>query len=79
MLGRFSPAGREQLQQAVGARGHKAALSAVTGAHDQQRERSDNRRAQDAHAEEPLECASLADEASDLLPWMRKTTKHTRH
>lgn len=80
MLGRFSPAGREQLQQAGGARGRRAALSVVTGAHKQQRERSDSRRAQDAHAEAQLKCASLAAEVSVLQPWTKEhTTKHTRH
>lgn len=51
MLGRFSPAVREQLQQAGGARGRRAALSTVSAAHDEQRECSDDRRAQDAHTE----------------------------
>lgn len=79
MLGRFSPAGREQLQEAGGgACGRRAALSAVAAAHDQQRERSNDLRAQDAHTEAQLKRASLATEACERLPWTKKTTKHTR-
>ncbi|GAA6108692.1 uncharacterized [Tachysurus ichikawai] len=69
MLVLVSPASREQLQQAGGgACGRRAALSAVVAAHDQQRERSNDWRAQAAHTEAQLERASLATEACELLP-----------